>query len=87
METMKTRGARAREKHEARDGGCGRGAAAAATTRKSVRSSAAFHRQGAGGGGERAEAAAADAAARLAEGKKRYHAAMDNLANTQEVHE
>ena len=37
---------------------------------------------------EAAEAAVKDAAARLAEGKKRYHAAMDNLANiSEEVHE
>lgn len=37
---------------------------------------------------ESAEAAVKDAAARLAEGKKRYHAAMDNLANiSEEVHE
>ena len=37
---------------------------------------------------ESAEAAVKDAAARLAEGKKRYHAAMDTLANiSEEVHE
>ena len=37
---------------------------------------------------EAAEAAVKDAAARLAEGKKRYHAAMDNLAKiSEEVHE